>query len=91
MWSWSTSRPRESALRLSWMLLFLFLVLLVWRRLLDSSLRCCFDRFACRTPTWRLLVSGGVGDLVTAYIADGHRVVPAAGRREVFGVRNSGL
>ena len=35
--------------------------------------------------------SGGVGDLVTANVADEHEVVPAAGRREVFGVRNFGL
>ena len=35
--------------------------------------------------------SGGVGDLVTANVADGHEVVPAAGRREVLEVRNSGL
>ena len=41
--------------------------------------------------TWRLPASGGVVDLVTANVEDGQRVVPAAGRREVFGVRNSGL
>ena len=54
-------------------------------------LRYCFDRFACRTPTWRLPVSGRVVDLVTANVADGHRVVPATGKREVLGVRNSSL
>ena len=54
------------------------------------SLSYCFDRFACRSPTWRLPASGGVVNLVTANVADGHRVVLAAGRREVFGVRNSG-
>ena len=37
------------------------------------------------TPTWRLPVSGGVVDLVTASDGDGQRVVLAAGRREVFG------
>ena len=50
-------------------------------------LRYCFDRLACRTPTWRLPAFGGVGDLV----ADGHEVVSAVGRREVFRDRNSGL
>ena len=54
-------------------------------------LRYCFDRFACRTPTWRFPAFGGAGDLVTANVADRHEVVPAAARREVFGVRNSGL
>ena len=54
-------------------------------------LRYCFDHFACRTPTWRLPVSGGVGDLVAVNLADGHEVVSAVGRREVFRVRNSGL
>ena len=34
---------------------------------------------------------GGVGDLVTANVAERHEVVPAAARREVVGVRNSGL
>ena len=29
------------------------------------SLRCCAARFACRTPTWRLPVSGHVVELVT--------------------------
>ena len=54
-------------------------------------LRYCIDRFACTTPTWRLPVSGGVVDLVTASVDDGQGVVLAAGRREVFWVRNSGM
>ena len=75
-------------------LLFLFRYLVGSGRALLAGtllLRCCFDRFACRTPTWRLPASGGVVDLVAAYLADGHEVVSAVGRREVFGVRNSGL
>ena len=51
----------------------------------------CFDRFAYRSPTWRLPASGGVSDLVAASVAIGHEVVPAVGRREVFRVRNSCL
>ena len=54
-------------------------------------LRHCFDRFACRSPTWRLLASGGVRDLVAASVAISHEVVPAVGRREVFRFRNSCL
>ena len=90
-----TSRPRESASAP-----FLDELLFLFRYPVGSGhallartlpLRYCFDRFACRTPTWRLPASGGVVDLVTANVADGHRVVPAAGRREVFGVGNSGL
>ena len=54
-------------------------------------LRYCFDRFACRPLTWRLPASGGVSDSVAASVAVRHEVVPAAGRREVFRVRNSGL
>ena len=38
-----------------------------------------------------MLASGGVGALVAAYLADGHEVFSAVGRREVFRVRNSGL
>ena len=54
-------------------------------------LRYCFDRFAYRSPTWRLPASCGVSDLVAASVAIGHEVVPAVGRREVFRVRNSCL
>ena len=91
-----TSRPRESASEEPFLdeLLFLFRYPVgSWRALLAGTLPLCycFDRFACRTPTWRLPASGGVVDLVTANVADGRRVVPAAGRREIFGVRNSGL
>ena len=52
-------------------------------------LRYCFDRFACKSPTWRLPASGGVRDLVAASIAVGHEVVPAVGRRVFFRVRIS--
>ena len=48
-------------------------------------LRYCFDRFACRTPTWRLPVSGGVVHSGYCLVLKmGMRVVPAAGRRERF-------
>ena len=90
-----TSRPRESAsVPFLDELLFLFRYPVGSGRALLAGtlpLRYCFDRFACRTPTWRLPASGGVGDLVTAYIADGHEVDPAAGRRVVFRDRNSRL
>ena len=90
-----TSRPRESASApFLDELLFLFCYPVGSGRALLAGtlpLRYCFDRFACRTPAWRLPVSGGVVDLVTASVEDGQRVVPAAGRREVFGVRNSGF
>ena len=83
-----TSRPSESASEpFLDELLFLFRYPVgSGRALLAGTLpfRYCFDRFACRTPSWLLLASGGVVDLVTANVADGHRVVPAVGRREVF-------
>ena len=71
------------------MVLLLGLVRAFGRTLLAGTLplRCCFVRFACRTPTWRLPSFGGVGDLVTANLADRREVVPAAASREVFGVR----
>ena len=76
---------------LCWNFSFFF----VWagRALLAGTLllRYCFDRFACRSPTWRLPASGGVGDLLAASLAVRHEVVSAVGRREVFRVRNSGL
>ena len=90
-----TSRPREGASVLFFdELLFLFRYPVGSGRALLAGtllLRYCSDRFAYRTPTWSLPASGGVGDLVTACIADGHEVVPAAGRRAFFRVRNSGL
>ena len=80
-----TSRPRESASApFLDELLFLFRYPVGFGRALLAGtlpLRYCFDRFACRTPTWRLPASGGVGDLVTANVADGHEVVPTADRR----------
>ena len=82
-----TSRPRESA-----SVLFLDEVG-SGRALLAGTLhlRYCFDRFACRSPAWRLPASGGVRDLLAASIAVGHEVVPAVDRGEVFRVRNSCL
>ena len=65
-----TSRPRESASEL-----FLDELLSLFRYPSGSGrallagtlpLRCYAARFACRTPTWRLPVSGHVVDLVTA-------------------------
>ena len=90
-----TSKPRESAsVPFLDELLFLFRYPVGSGRALLAGtllLRYCFDRFACRTPIWRLPAFGGVGDLVTATIADRHEFVPAAASREVFGVRNSGV
>ena len=90
-----TSRPRESAsVPFLDELLFLFRYPVGSGRALLAGtllLRYCFDRFACRSPTWRLPASGGVRDLVAASVAIGHEVVPAVGRREVFRVRNSCL
>ena len=87
-----TYRPRESASEL-----FLDELSSLFRYLAGSGrallagtllFRYCIVRFACRTPTWRLLVPGCVVDLV---IDDGQGVVADAGCREVFWVRNSGL
>ena len=67
-----TSRPRESASEL-----FLDELLGLFRypprcgrALLAGTLplRYCAARFACKTPTWRLPVSGHVVDLVTANV-----------------------
>ena len=61
-----TSRPRESASApFLDELLFLFRYPVGSGRALLAGtlpLRYCFDRFACRTLTWRLPASGGVGD-----------------------------
>ena len=76
-----TSRPRESASEL-----FLNELLSLFRypsksgrALLNGTLplRYCADRFACRTPTWRLPVSGHVARL----IADNMRVLVVVGLR----------
>ena len=53
-------------------------------------LRCCATRFACRTPTWRLPVSGHVVDLVTASVGAVREVVADGGCREVLWVSGSG-
>ena len=75
------SRPRESAsVPFLDELLFLFRYPVgSWRALLAGTLplRYCFDRFACRTPTWRLPASGRVGDSVAASVDDGQGFVPA--------------
>ena len=84
-----TSRPRESASEL-----FLDELLGLFRyppgsgrALLAGTLllRCCAARFACRTPTWWLPVSGHVVGLVAAgaTVADG-------ARQEVHWVSGSG-
>ena len=61
-----TSRPRESASApFLDELLFLFRYPVGSGRALLAGtlpLRCCSDRFPCRTPTWRLPASGGVAD-----------------------------
>ena len=53
-------------------------------------LRYCNDRFACRTPTWRLPASGCVVDLVTASVGAVREVVADGGCRVVLLVRSSG-
>ena len=88
-----TSRPRESASEL-----FLEELLGLFRyppgsgRALIAGtlpLRYCAARFACRTPTWRLPVSGHVPDLVTAIVGvAGEAVVDCA--HEVSWVSGSG-
>ena len=87
-----TSRPRESTSAA-----FLNELLGVFRYLPGSGrallagtlpLRYCAARFNCRTPTWRLPVSGHVVDLVTASVGavqeaivegDGHEVLWVSG------------
>ena len=85
----------KAPLVLSWMSFSFFFRYPVGsgRALLAGTLplRCCFDRFACKTPTWSLLAFGGVRNLVAANLADRREVVPAAASREFFWVRNSGF
>ena len=90
-----TSRPRESA---SEPFLDELLGLFRYppgsgRALLAGTLplQYCAARFACRTPTWRLPVSGGVVDLVIASVGAVQEVVANGGCREVFWIRCSGL
>ena len=53
-------------------------------------LRYSSARFACRTPTWRLPVSGHVVDLVTASVGAVREVVADGGCREVLWGSGSG-
>ena len=89
-----TSRPRESASEL-----FLDELLRLFRyppgsgrALLAGTLplRCCAARFACRTPTWPLEVSGHVVDLVTAAADIGREAVADGVGQEVHWVNGSG-
>ena len=89
-----TSRPRESASEL-----FLDELLGLFRYRPGSGrallagtrpLRYCAVRFACRTPTWRLPVSGHVDDLVAASIGAVREVDVDGGCREVHWVSTSG-
>ena len=89
-----TSRPRESASEL-----FLNELLGLFRyppgcgrALLAGtlSLRYCAARFASRTPTWRLPVSGHVARLVTANVGAVREVVAEGVGREVHWVSGSG-
>ena len=89
-----TSRPRESA---SEPFLDELLDLFRYppgsgRALLTGTLplRCCAARFACRTPTWRLLGSGHVVDLVTAAAHFGREAVAGGAFQAVHWVRGSG-
>ena len=85
-----TSRPRESA---SEPFLSELLGLFQYppgsgRALLAGTLllRYCAARFACRTPTWRLPVSGRVPDLVTAVVgAAGEALVDGAAHEVSLG------
>ena len=83
-----TSRPRESSSEL-----FLNELLGLFRyppksgrALLTGTLplRCCAARFACKTPTWRLLVSGHVARLIAVHCEDGDEV-PCLGVHWVSG------
>ena len=89
-----TSRPRESASEL-----FLNELLGLFRyppgsgrALLAGTLplRYCAARFACRTTTWRLPVSGRVVDLVTACVGVVREDIVAGGDQEVHWVSGSG-
>ena len=89
-----TSRPRESASEL-----FLDELLGLFRCTPGSGrallagallLRYCAARFACRTPTWRLPVSGHVDDLVAASIGAVREVDVDGVGQEVHWVSGSG-
>ena len=53
-------------------------------------LRYCAARFACRTPTWRLPVSGHVVDLVTADVGAVQEAFVDGAAQEVLWVSVSG-
>ena len=53
-------------------------------------LRYCAARFACRTPTWRLPVSGQVVDLVAAYVGVVREDIVDGADQEVHWVSGSG-
>ena len=85
-----TSRPRESA---SEELLGLFRYPPQSERALLAGilpLRYCGARFANRTPTWRLPVSGHVPDLVTAVVGVAGEAVVDCAAHEVSWVGGSG-
>ena len=46
----------------------------------------CAARFACRTPTWRLPVSGHVVELVTVDVGAVREAIADGGRQEVHWV-----
>ena len=91
-----TSRPRESAsVPFLDELLFLFLFRYPvgsGRALLAGTLplRYCFDRFACRTPTWRLPASGHVAGLVPAVVGVAGEALVGCAADEVSWVCCSG-
>ena len=87
-----TSRPRESASENLNELLGSFSILLdlVVLCLLVLSLRYCAARFACKTPTWRLPVSGHDPDLVTAVVGVAGEAVVDCAAHEVSWVSGSG-
>ena len=89
-----TSRPRESA---SEHFLNELLGLSQYppgsgRALLAGTLplRYCAARFACRTPTWRLPVSGHVVDLVAASVGAVREAIADGAGQEVHWVSGSG-
>ena len=89
-----TSRPRETASEL-------FLNELLGlsryppgsgRALLAGTLSLWYcARFACRTPSWRLPVSGHVVDLVTAIVGAVQEAIADGASQEVHWVSGSGL
>ena len=58
--------------------------------LLGLGVLCLLARFACRTPTWRLPVSGHVVDLVTAAADIGREAVADGALQAVHWVSGSG-